>query len=64
MIVQFVDQDVAMFLLVRGPYAWIGYEWMGCNTGDVADFLRPPQVEVRSGEPATRAGSPCAPDSS
>lgn len=24
-------QDLATFLLVRGPYAWIGYGWVGCN---------------------------------
>merc|ERR1712050_477197 len=23
-----------MFLLVRGPYAWIGFGWMGCTKGD------------------------------
>lgn len=22
-------EDIATFLLVRGPYAWIGYNWMG-----------------------------------
>lgn len=48
-------EDVAMFLLVRGPYAWIGYSWMGCNTGEVADFLRPKEVNVDYGMlPANR----------
>ena len=47
----FVKQDVAMFLLVRGLYAWIGYSWMGCNTGEVAEFLRPEEVEVDYGVP-------------
>ena len=23
--------DLAMFLLVRGPYAWLGYNWNGCH---------------------------------
>jgi hypothetical protein len=23
--------DLASFLLVRGPYAWLGYNWEGCN---------------------------------
>jgi hypothetical protein len=22
------EQDIAQFLLVRGPYAWIGYSWV------------------------------------
>ena len=52
-----------MFLLVRGPFAWLGYSWMGCNTGDVAASLRPQEVEVDYGEPTddhcveTTAGS-------
>ena len=24
-------QDFATFMLVRGPYAWLGYSWVGCN---------------------------------
>ena len=40
-----------MFLLVRGPFAWIGYSWMGCNTGDVAQSLRPKEVDVDYGVP-------------
>lgn len=27
----FFEQDLATFLLVRGPYAWIGYTWSGCT---------------------------------
>eukprot|EP00947_MAST-08B_sp_MAST-8B-sp1_P003127 g3127.t1 len=26
----YLKQDVATFLLVRGPYAWLGYGWQGC----------------------------------
>ena len=26
-------QDLASFLLVRGPYAWLGYSWLGCSSG-------------------------------
>eukprot|EP00911_Craspedida_sp_UC1_P001382 UC1_evm1s1043 len=47
----FITQDVAMFLLVRGPYAWIGHSWMGCNTGEVADVVRPAAVDVDYGKP-------------
>lgn len=25
------DQDLANFLLVRGPYAWLGHGWLGCS---------------------------------
>ena len=27
----FFEQDLATFLLVRGPYAWLGYVWSGCT---------------------------------
>ena len=27
-------QDLASFMLVRGPYAWLGYGWQGCTNGD------------------------------
>jgi len=27
-------EDVATFLLIRGPYAWLGFEWSGCCQGD------------------------------
>lgn len=27
----YFEQDLATFLLVRGPYAWLGYEWSGCT---------------------------------
>jgi len=44
-----VEQDVAMFLLTRGPYAWIGYGWMGCG----GPWVRPPQVDVDYGMPTS-----------
>merc|ERR1712228_953813 len=25
------DQDLANFLLIRGPYAWLGYSWKFCS---------------------------------
>ena len=56
----FVQQDVAMFLLVRGPYAWLGHNWMGCV--DEA-LVRPKEIDVDYGEPVeercaeTAAGS-------
>ena len=27
-----VEQDLAAFLIVRGPHAWLGYGWVGCVT--------------------------------
>ena len=30
-------QDLATFLLTRGPYAWLGYGWQGCTEGPVHD---------------------------
>ena len=47
----FPKQDVASFLLVRGPYSWLGYSWAGCHTGSDYSFLRPAEVEVDYGEP-------------
>ena len=27
------DADLASFLLARGPFSWLGYQWMGCGCG-------------------------------
>ena len=27
------ELDLATFLLIRGPYAWLGYGWLGCTQG-------------------------------
>lgn len=27
------NEDLATFLMVRGPYAWLGYGWVGCSSG-------------------------------
>eukprot|EP00937_MAST-01D_sp_MAST-1D-sp2_P007467 g7467.t1 len=42
-----VMQDLARFLLVRGPYAYIGWQWVGCR--DV--YERPPELENDYGTP-------------
>jgi hypothetical protein len=36
-----VPQDTAAFLLVRGPYAWVGYAWLGCTSDSVPGFGKP-----------------------
>jgi hypothetical protein len=47
----YVTQDVAQFLLTRGPFAWLGHNWMGCDKFPDADLLRPPALDVDYGEP-------------
>jgi hypothetical protein len=27
------EMDLAVFLATRGPYSWLGYDWMGCGCG-------------------------------
>ena len=51
-------QDLATFLLVRGPFAWLGYGWIGCN--QPWEFR--PEMSADYGEPLgacyeTAAGS-------
>ena len=50
--------DVASFLVARGPWAWLGYGWMGCGCGwenngemDCGGYLRPASFDVDYGEP-------------
>jgi hypothetical protein len=42
-----VTQDLARFLLVRGPYAYIGWQWVGCRDS----YERPPELELDFGTP-------------
>ena len=42
-----VMQDLARFLLVRGPYAYIGWQWVGCRDS----YERPPALEHDYGVP-------------
>lgn len=47
--------DLAVFLLIRGPYAWIGHGWSGCVQGrepaNGTRFLRPAAFDVDYGRP-------------
>ena len=52
-------QDLATFMLLRGPYAWLGFGWSGCNV--VNTF--PPELLLDYGEP-TGFCSETAPNSS
>jgi hypothetical protein len=44
------DQDLAMFLLTRGPYAYFGYGWTGCIDSS-HPFTRPSSLDIDYGEP-------------
>jgi len=51
-------ENIANLWLVRGPYAYLGAGWSGCNKR----FERPPQFDIDVGEPLgfcaeTAAGS-------
>ena len=47
------DTDLASFLLVRGPYAWLGYSWIGCNNGNTnpIPYERPAGLDADYGVP-------------
>ena len=51
-------QHLASFLLIRGPYAWLGWAWLGCGNFP----YRPPELDVDYGTPLetchAAAGSP------
>ena len=49
-----LEQDLANFLLVRGPFAWLGHAWLGCS--HVYQF--PDALNVDYGEPV--GGALCA----
>jgi hypothetical protein len=51
-------QDIANFLLVRGPYALLGHGWLGCSR----DYQVPEQINWDFGEP-TELCSETAPNS-
>lgn len=46
-------RDLATFLLVRGPYAWIGYAWIGCTSAGAEEihWPRPAALDEDYGEP-------------
>ena len=41
-------QDLASFLLVRGPFAWIGFPWVDCG---YHQYLRPSELDYDYGSP-------------
>jgi hypothetical protein len=42
-----LHQDLANFLLIRGPYAWLGHGWEGCNR----DYPFPYEFTLDYGKP-------------
>lgn len=53
------EQDIANFLLVRGPYAWIGHGWLGCSR----DYQVPDLLNADYGEPVDEVCYETAPNS-
>ncbi len=60
----YMDQDMASFLLMRGPYAWTGYGEWGMTWDTTlrlpGGLLRPHQFDAPYGSPQP-SGSTCAP---
>lgn len=52
-----VNEDLAAFLIARGPYAWLGYAWVGCIT----NYEFPDAWTVDYGEPLTSYFNKTAP---
>jgi len=42
-----LKEDLANFLLVRGPYAYLGHGWLGCSK----EYIFPPELNLDYGEP-------------
>ena len=42
-----LDVDLASFLLIRGPYAYLGHGWLDCSKL----YVFPPELNVDYGEP-------------
>eukprot|EP01052_Picozoa_sp_SAG31_P009045 SAG31_NODE_467_length_15267_cov_13.792919_21_plen_264_part_00 len=42
-----LHQHLASFLLMRGPWAWLGYAWVGCSR----PYARPKEFDADVGEP-------------
>ena len=42
-----LKQDLANFLLIRGPFAWLGHAWKGCSK----DYPFPPEFHLDYGTP-------------
>lgn len=54
-----LQQDLTNFLLIRGPFAWLGHGWMGCSK----DYPFPPEFNLDYGEPVDKICKETAPNS-
>ena len=45
------EQEIAAFLIIRGPSAFIGYGWEGCTDQYAVPFPRPHALDVDYGAP-------------
>jgi len=43
------DVDIAHFLLGRGPYSWLGYNWAGCSDGSGPPSAKGHPYEIPEG---------------
>ena len=50
-------QDLANFLLVRGPYAWLGHGWLGCSQ----EYRFPKALDEDYGVPSGLCGETSTP---
>ena len=51
-----LQQDLATFLLTRGDFAWIGYQWVGCV--DCSTAVRVPPAPKGLCDPVAARGDP------
>lgn len=54
-----LKQDLANFLLIRGPFAWLGHGWKGCSK----NYPFPPEFNLDYGEPVDKVCKETAPQS-
>lgn len=45
-----LKEDLTNFLLIRGPFAWLGHGWHGCGN----DYPFPPEFNLDYGEPVDK----------
>ena len=54
-----LSHDLANFLLIRGPFAWLGHGWKGCSK----NYPFPPDFNKDFGEPVDKVCKETAPNS-
>lgn len=54
-----LQQDLANFLLIRGPFAWLGHGWLGCSK----NYPFPKEFNLDYGEPVDKICKETAPNS-